>query len=95
MTNEEAINILMHLERYAAEEDGYFMIYPPLMDATLLAIKALRAQQCGHWISIGRKLECSCCGKRVYIGTEDPGILEEEKTNMKYCSGCGARMMKD
>lgn len=95
MTNEEAIHILMHMERYAAEEDGYFMICPPLMDATLLAIKALRAQRCGHWIDRGRKLECSCCGKRVYLGTEDLGIHEEEKVNMRYCSGCGARMMKE
>ena len=95
MTNEEAIHILMHMERYAAEEDGCFLIYPPLMDATLLAIKALRAQQHGHWIIKGRKLECSCCGKRVYIGTDDPGIFEEEKANMKYCSGCGARMIQE
>ena len=95
MTNEEAINILMHPERYAAEEDGYFMIYPPLMDATLLAIKALRVQQCGNWIDRGSELECSCCGKRVYIGTYDLGILEEEKKNMKYCSDCGARMIKE
>lgn len=95
MTNKEAIHILTHLERYAAEEDGYFLIHPPLMDATLLAIKALRAQQHGHWIIKGRKLECSCCGKRVYIGTDDPGIFEEEKKNMKYCSGCGARMIQE
>lgn len=95
MTNEEAIHILMHMERYVVEEDGYFMIYAPLMDASLMAIKALRAQQCGHWIDRGSKLECSCCGKRVYIGTYDLGILEEEKKNMKYCSGCGARMTKE
>ena len=95
MTNEEAIHFLMNIVHYVEYIDGHICVHAPLMDASLLAIKALLVQQCGHWIDRGSKLECSCCGKRVYIGTYDLGILEEEKKNMKYCSGCGARMTKE
>ena len=95
MTNEEAIHFLMNISHYVEYIDGRICVRAPLMDATLLAIKALLAQQHGHWIIKGRKLECSCCGKRVYIGTDDPGIFDEEKKNMKYCSGCGARMIQE
>lgn len=46
----------------------------------------------GHWISWGRKLKCSNCEHRVYLGTYDLGVHEEESKNRLYCSHCGARM---
>ena len=43
MTNEEAIHILMNLDKYVEHiEDIGIGVRAPLMDATLLAIKALR-----------------------------------------------------
>ena len=42
MTNEKAIHILMHLEDHVEEIDGCIGIDGALMNATLLAIKALR-----------------------------------------------------
>lgn len=97
MTNEEAIHILTHLERYAAEEDGYFMIYPPLMDATLLAIKALRAQEHGHWIIEDNFAVCSVCGHKT-AGT-NIFICDGEKWipcfSNNHCDNCGAKMTKE
>ena len=46
----------------------------------------------GRWISRGRKIECSVCKGEVYLGSDDPGLHEEEKHNFKYCPGCGAKM---
>lgn len=53
MTNEQAIHILMHLEEYV-EHDEYFgnMIRAPLMDASVMAIKALKENE-----ELNRKLE--------------------------------------
>ena len=95
MTNEEAINVLRHIERHAAEEDGCFMIDPLLMDATLLAIKALRAQHHGHWIKnwcdtgmIGHEYaECSLCGCQMI----DTNVFWDSK----FCPRCGAKMIKE
>ena len=42
MTNEEAIHILMNLDKYIEYIDGHIGIRAPLMDASLLAIKALK-----------------------------------------------------
>ena len=44
------------------------------------------------WISKHNKLECSACHGRVYLGTKDLGIHEEEKECRKFCSHCGAIM---
>ena len=89
MTNEEAINILMHLERYVAEEDGYFLIHAPLMDATLLAIKALRAQQCGSWENSKYGYECTICDRdSLYDNFNRP-------IKSPFCPNCGARMIKE
>lgn len=54
MTNEKAIHILMHLADHVEEIDGCIGIDGALMDATLLAIKALRNEQirckdCKHY----------------------------------------------
>ena len=49
-------------------------------------------QKHGYWISKGNKLECSVCQRRAYLGTEDPGIHEEEKKIRHFCFNCGAIM---
>lgn len=46
----------------------------------------------GKWISKGRKLECSVCHQRVYLGTDEKIIHKIEKDVRKYCSWCGAKM---
>lgn len=46
----------------------------------------------GKWISKGRKLECSVCYHRVYLGTDDEDLHKFEKSIRKYCSWCGAEM---
>ena len=46
----------------------------------------------GRWISKGRKLECSVCEHRAFLGTTDPVIHREEKNIRKYCHNCGAKM---
>lgn len=50
------------------------------------------AQKHGYWISKGNKLECSVCESRAYLGTDDPGIHEEEKKIRHFCFNCGAIM---
>ena len=49
----------------------------------------------GRWISEGRKLRCSVCGARKYLGTEDRGIHLEEAKIAKHCFNCGAVMEVD
>lgn len=46
----------------------------------------------GYWKPTGRKLTCSVCGHRTYIGTDDVAILMEEAALSKYCFHCGAKM---
>ena len=46
----------------------------------------------GYWEFTGRKLTCSVCGHRAYIGTDDKGLLKEEADLRKYCFHCGAKM---
>ena len=46
----------------------------------------------GYWKPTGRKLTCSVCGHRMYIGTDDVAILMEEAALSKYCFHCGAKM---
>jgi ribosomal protein L33 len=46
----------------------------------------------GKWINKGRKLECSVCHHRIYLGTDDEDLQKFEKSVRKYCSWCGAEM---
>ena len=49
----------------------------------------------GRWNSEGRKIRCSVCAHRVYLGTDDEGVHLEEKANFKYCPNCGADMREE
>ena len=46
----------------------------------------------GVWLDCGNKIECSVCGKKVFLGTFDQGIHDEEKALLKFCSNCGTPM---
>lgn len=46
----------------------------------------------GYWKLTGRKLTCSVCGHKAYIGTDDKGLLKEEADLHRYCFHCGAKM---
>lgn len=47
----------------------------------------------GRWIDKGRKIECSECDGRVYLGTDNPGLHKAEKAIRKFCFKCGAKMV--
>lgn len=61
-------------------------------EAVLPIVNEQLARPKGKWKIVGSKLECSNCEHRVYIGTTDLGVLEEEMSLFKYCPNCGADM---
>ena len=95
MTSEKAIHILMHLAEHVEEINGHIGIDGALMDATLLAIKALHSQQQGKWLKnwcdtglIGHLYEeCSLCGCSMI----DTNTLWDSK----FCPSCGAQMISE
>ena len=95
MTNEDAIHFLMNIGHYVEYIDGHICVRAPLMDASLLAIKALRSQHHGKWLKnwcdtgmIGHEYaECSLCGCQMI----DTNVFWDSK----FCPRCGAQMIKE
>ena len=57
MTTQQAIHILMHVDQYVEyDEDFGNMVKAPLMDACLMAIKALKKQDKNTWIPVTKEL---------------------------------------
>ena len=94
MTNEEAIHFLMNIVHYVEYIDGHICVRAPLMDASLLAIKALLAQRCGHWIDSYFNIACSEC-KTEYSDEIIFMNRDFEHSDLNYCPNCGARMTKE
>ena len=104
MTKEKAVHILMHIDTYVEyDEDFGIMVKSPLMDASLMAIKALKANttepKCGWWLPFFEEVEIYNTG----------GFKEKRQTgwicsecgkgftqfgHQKYCGNCGVKMNK-
>ena len=88
MTKQEAIHILMHIEtNVERDEDFGIMVKAPLMDACVLAIRALKADAVevvhGRWSFIGENCcVCSVCHKHAIA-------------DYYFCPNCGAKMDGD
>lgn len=97
MTPEEAEHVLMNIGNYVVFDEDYgCLIKASLMDASLISIKALRAQNAeetapvvhGQWIELGSddtddfRWKCSNCNE---VRFEYPG-------RDNYCPNCGAKM---
>ena len=85
-----------HGRWYLADDgDGHICVRAPLMDASLLAIKALRSQHHGKWLKnwcdtgmVGHEYaECSLCGCQMI----DTNVFWDSK----FCPRCGAQMIKE
>ena len=99
MTPKEAEHILLNITDYIVPDEDYgFLLKSSLVDATLLAIKALRAQSAGRVLPIThakwivefddkgwKKHSCSGCG---YFRRTDIHV----SLNWDYCPHCGAKM---
>ena len=94
MTNEKAIHILMHLADHVEEIDGRIGIDGALMDATLLAIKALRSQKRGYWIDYCTSIVCSEC-KTSYSDEIVLMSRDFEHEELNYCPNCGAQVISE
>ena len=89
MTPEEAEHVLMHIGDHVVFDDEYgCLIKAPLMDASLLAIRALRGEvavttvsHLGGEVFIRATEMCGKCGCRV--APQD-----------HFCPGCGATLKR-
>ena len=94
MTKQEAIHILMHIDTNVEyDEDFGIMVKAPLMDACVLAIKAIKADAVevkhGRWeprTDVVGFVRCSVC--------RDCNIYDDWADGKKwnYCPNCGAKM---
>jgi hypothetical protein len=93
MTKEQAVHILMHLDSYVEyDEDIGILVKSPLMDACVLAIRALKADAVevvhGRLIPSFANVDCHCSVCRA----EFDNILSKAVERWNYCPNCGAKM---
>lgn len=90
MTNNEAIEIITNFDKHITPCDEYgYLIDSDLMEAHLMATKALKERKKGYWVQnpISRKHFCSNCGNGAFNKNFAYGA--------RYCPVCGARMDGD
>lgn len=74
---------------YDPYTDGYEECYCEVEEAPAADVAPVRH---GQWESEGAKIRCSACAHRVYLGSADENVHDEEKKAFGYCPHCGAKM---
>ena len=90
MTNKEAEEVLMNLDKYIEFDEDYGVLErAPLVDATLLAIKALRKQPiCAKW----RKTRMDEPDGTYYFLFKCSRCDGFSARQRNFCSQCGSEM---
>ena len=89
MTAKEAEHILIHMGDYIEYDEDYgYLFKPKLVDASVRAIKALRAEVAhGQWIDQSFAMNGGVV--RFYVCSE---CQHEMAFETNYCPNCGAKM---
>lgn len=86
MTNKEAEHILINMREYIEYDEDYGCLFKPkLVDASVRAIRALRAEpKEARWEDV--------TGGMVVLGNCSECKVRQPVIGTNYCKGCGAKM---